>query len=79
MAEAAEAVAGLPAGTVRLKWPNDLVVAMRDESGPAGVRKLARRPRRDDGLGTADPRAVIGIGINADWAAADFPRISRPR
>jgi biotin-(acetyl-CoA carboxylase) ligase len=26
-----------------------------------------------DGLGTADPRAVVGIGINADWVAADFP------
>jgi len=26
-----------------------------------------------DGLGTPDPRAVIGIGVNADWPAADFP------
>ena len=26
-----------------------------------------------DGLGTHDPRAVIGIGVNTDWAAADFP------
>ena len=26
-----------------------------------------------DGLGTADPRVVVGIGVNGDWAAADFP------
>ena len=26
MAEAAEAVAGLPTGLIRLKWPNDLVI-----------------------------------------------------
>jgi biotin-(acetyl-CoA carboxylase) ligase len=26
-----------------------------------------------DGLGTADPRAIVGIGLNADWAEADFP------
>ena len=73
MAEAAETAAGLPAGTVRLKWPNDLVIAMRDESGPGGVRKLAGVLGETAGLGTDDPRAVIGLGINVDWAAADFP------
>ena len=26
-----------------------------------------------DGLGSDDPRVVVGIGINGDWAAADFP------
>ena len=26
-----------------------------------------------DGLGGPDPRAVVGIGVNTDWAAADFP------
>jgi BirA family biotin operon repressor/biotin-[acetyl-CoA-carboxylase] ligase len=26
-----------------------------------------------DGLGTPDPRLVVGMGINVDWAAADFP------
>jgi BirA family transcriptional regulator, biotin operon repressor / biotin---[acetyl-CoA-carboxylase] ligase len=70
MADAAEATAGLVAGTVRLKWPNDLVV----ESGaPADIRKVAGVLGETDGLGTADPRVVIGLGINADWAAADFP------
>ncbi|HKB27516.1 MAG TPA: hypothetical protein VKC59_00680, partial [Candidatus Limnocylindrales bacterium] len=37
MADAAEAVAGLPDRAIRLKWPNDLVV----ESDSVGLRKLA--------------------------------------
>jgi BirA family biotin operon repressor/biotin-[acetyl-CoA-carboxylase] ligase len=90
MADAAEDVAGLPDGTIDLKWPNDLVVevggpfaALRGElsperarelrDGPVDVRKLAGVLGETDGLGTPDPRAVVGIGINADWPAADFP------
>ena len=69
MADAAEAVAGLPSDTVRLKWPNDLVV----EAGDGAVRKLAGVLGETDGLGTDDPRVVVGIGINADWPAASFP------
>jgi BirA family biotin operon repressor/biotin-[acetyl-CoA-carboxylase] ligase len=69
MADAGEAVAGLPAGTVRLKWPNDLVV----EAGGTTARKLAGVLGETSGLGTRDPRAIIGLGINADWRAADFP------
>ena len=71
MADAAEEVAGLPEGTIRLKWPNDLVV----ESDGAGgaVRKLGGILGESDGLGTSDPRVVVGIGVNADWAAAEFP------
>jgi BirA family biotin operon repressor/biotin-[acetyl-CoA-carboxylase] ligase len=68
MAEAGEHVAGLPAGTIRLKWPNDLVL----ETGGA-IRKIAGVLGETDGLGTLDPRAVIGIGVNTDWAAVDFP------
>jgi BirA family biotin operon repressor/biotin-[acetyl-CoA-carboxylase] ligase len=69
MADAAEAVAGLAPGTVRLKWPNDLVVA--DAAGR--VRKLAGVLGETHGAGTADPQAVIGIGINVDWDPAEFP------
>lgn len=68
MADAAEEVAGLKDGTIRLKWPNDLVHETDD-----GVRKLAGVLGETSGLGTDDPRAVIGIGVNADWAAVDFP------
>ena len=67
MADAAQEVAGLSEGTIRLKWPNDLVI----ES--AGVRKLAGVLGETDGLGGPDPRAVIGLGLNTGWAAADFP------
>jgi BirA family transcriptional regulator, biotin operon repressor / biotin---[acetyl-CoA-carboxylase] ligase len=85
MADAGEDVAGLPEGTIRLKWPNDLVVPFGASGRPFGdgaelapdtpieVRKLAGLLGETDGLGTADPRAVIGIGINADWPAAAFP------
>ena len=90
MADAAEEVAGLPDGMIRLKWPNDLVVEMAgtaavtlddltgDEArdalaGEPGTRKLAGVLGETDGLGSGDPRAVVGIGVNADWAAADFP------
>ncbi len=67
MAEAAEVSAGLAQGTIRLKWPNDLVVET------ATVRKLGGLLGETVGLGTADPRAIIGIGVNADWQRADFP------
>jgi BirA family transcriptional regulator, biotin operon repressor / biotin---[acetyl-CoA-carboxylase] ligase len=69
MAEAGERLAGLPAGSIRLKWPNDLVI----EDGDGGVRKLAGVLGETEGLGTDDVRAVVGIGINTDWAADDFP------
>jgi len=70
MAEAGEAVAGLPAGSIRLKWPNDLAIAL---GTPGAVRKVAGVLGETEGLGTPDPRVVVGLGINADWAAGDFP------
>ncbi len=72
MADAAEEVAGLPDRMIRLKWPNDLVV---EDGSPAagGMRKVAGVLGETSGLGSDDPRVVVGIGLNADWAAADFP------
>ena len=67
MAEAAEQVAGLADGAIRLKWPNDLVVE------GTTVRKLGGLLGETVGLGMDDPRAIIGIGVNADWQRADFP------
>jgi BirA family transcriptional regulator, biotin operon repressor / biotin---[acetyl-CoA-carboxylase] ligase len=73
MADAAEEVAGLPAASIRLKWPNDLVIEA-DRSGPQGnSRKLAGLLGETDGLGSSDPRATIGLGINTDWPPAAFP------
>ena len=91
MADAAEEVAGLPVGAVRLKWPNDLVIetggpkallvgelsaegAAARLASPLALRKLAGVLGESQGLGSDDPRVVVGIGINGDWAAADFPR-----
>ena len=68
MADAAEEVAGLTDRSIRLKWPNDLVVEAGGE-----VRKLGGVLGETIGLGTADPRVIIGLGLNADWPAADFP------
>lgn len=85
MADAAEEVAGLPDRSVRLKWPNDLVIATDDagraldplatvEAGASAVvRKLGGVLGESDGLGGPDPRVVVGIGLNADWPAELFP------
>lgn len=69
MAETAEAVAGLPEGTIRLKWPNDLVVERAD----LGSRKLAGVLGETQGMGTDDPQLVVGLGMNADWRPDAFP------
>jgi biotin-(acetyl-CoA carboxylase) ligase len=90
IAEAAEDVAGLRAGSIHLKWPNDLVVvvgapaavpapggaaptAPAADGEPREIRKIAGILGETDGLGTPVPRAIIGAGINVDWAATDFP------
>jgi BirA family biotin operon repressor/biotin-[acetyl-CoA-carboxylase] ligase len=69
MAEAGESVASLPERSIRLKWPNDLVV----ETLPGDVLKLAGVLGETIGLGGPDPRAIVGIGLNADWATEHFP------
>jgi BirA family biotin operon repressor/biotin-[acetyl-CoA-carboxylase] ligase len=81
MADAAEEAAGLADGAIRLKWPNDLVVEARPEAGfeptlapsPPGYRKLAGVLGETSGLGSGDPLVIVGLGINADWPAAEFP------
>jgi BirA family transcriptional regulator, biotin operon repressor / biotin---[acetyl-CoA-carboxylase] ligase len=73
MADAAEAVAQLPGGTVRLKWPNDLAIEAVAAGGGQPARKVAGVLGETEGLGTAEPRAVVGIGVNVDWEPADFP------
>jgi BirA family biotin operon repressor/biotin-[acetyl-CoA-carboxylase] ligase len=90
MADAAEEVAGLPEGAIRLKWPNDLVietagpgvilageldpeVATERLAAPLEIRKLGGVLGETEGLGSDDPLAIVGIGVNADWEARDFP------
>jgi BirA family biotin operon repressor/biotin-[acetyl-CoA-carboxylase] ligase len=71
MADAGEEVAGLPMGMLKLKWPNDIVVAA--PAAPSGVHKVAGVLGETDGAGTPAVRAVVGIGINADWPREQFP------
>jgi biotin-(acetyl-CoA carboxylase) ligase len=95
MADAAEEVAGLPEGAIRLKWPNDLVVvaegpnallmgevdaveASRRLAAPLALRKLAGVLGESEGLGTDDPRVIVGLGINADWEEREFPAAIAP-
>ena len=68
MLDAAEDVAGLREGTLRLKWPNDLVAIAAD-----------RRPRKLAGVlgetvgNDRAATAVVGLGVNVDWRADAFP------
>jgi BirA family biotin operon repressor/biotin-[acetyl-CoA-carboxylase] ligase len=74
MIDAAEDLAGLPAGMLKLKWPNDIVVeAQAGEAPDGGLRKVAGLLGESEGVGTADPLAVIGIGTNVDWSRDQFP------
>jgi BirA family biotin operon repressor/biotin-[acetyl-CoA-carboxylase] ligase len=80
MAAAIEDAASLALNSVQLKWPNDLVMPV-DVDGQSVIppgprpdfRKVAGVLGETEGLGTDDPRVVIGIGLNADWPAAAFP------
>ncbi len=84
MADAAEDAAGLRDRAIRLKWPNDLVIEgdTPEHDGPGlgggAIRKLGGVLGESDGLGTDDPRVVVGIGLNAGWARADFPAAIAP-
>lgn len=69
MIDAAEDLAGLPGGMLKLKWPNDIVV----EAPDGGLHKVAGLLGESEGVGTADPLAVIGIGTNVDWPRDQFP------
>jgi BirA family biotin operon repressor/biotin-[acetyl-CoA-carboxylase] ligase len=68
MLDAAEEVAGLRTGMLRLKWPNDVVVER-----PEGLRKLAGVLGETEAAGTHEQLAVVGVGVNADWPRQSFP------
>jgi BirA family biotin operon repressor/biotin-[acetyl-CoA-carboxylase] ligase len=79
MADAAEEVAGLPDRALRLKWPNDIVAETVGLAVPVApqradsVRKVAGLLGESVGLGSDDPQVVVGLGMDTDWTAADFP------
>ncbi|HEY8168066.1 MAG TPA: biotin--[acetyl-CoA-carboxylase] ligase [Candidatus Limnocylindrales bacterium] len=70
MLDAAEDVAGLRDGRLALKWPNDLVVVMEEGQLRKVAGVLGESVLDADGSVAS---AVVGVGVNADWAAADFP------
>jgi biotin-(acetyl-CoA carboxylase) ligase len=69
MLDGAEEAAGLPDGTLWLKWPNDIVAERLD--GP--LLKVAGVLGESVSSGELTESAVVGIGINTDWRATDFP------
>jgi BirA family transcriptional regulator, biotin operon repressor / biotin---[acetyl-CoA-carboxylase] ligase len=69
MLDAAEDAGGLRDATLWLKWPNDLVA-----DGPDGrLLKVAGVLGEAAIAGDRIDSSVVGIGVNADWAAGDFP------
>ncbi len=70
---AAEALHALGHGTVKLKWPNDLVV----EDG-ATLRKLGGLLVEGGGEHGGPVRAVIGLGLNVRMPAAFAREIDQP-
>lgn len=69
----AEALHALGFSGVRLKWPNDLVVA-----GPDGLRKLGGLLVEGGGEHAGPARAVIGLGLNVRMPAAYGAAIDQP-
>lgn len=69
MLDAAEEAAGLQDGTLWLKWPNDILAERMD--GP--LLKVAGVLGESASRGERTESAVVGIGINTDWQATDFP------
>ena len=69
MRDAAESTAGLKDGTIWLKWPNDLVADAEDKSLRKVGGVLGETVLDGDLVGSA----VVGVGLNSDWKAADFP------
>ncbi len=65
---------------IEVAGPNALLIGELDAqaaaatlAAPVRLRKVAGVLGESEGLGTDDPRVVVGIGINADWRARDFP------
>lgn len=72
---AAEAMHALAYGTVRLKWPNDLVVVDAESSA---LRKLGGLLVEGGGEHAGPVRAVLGLGINVRMPAVAVAMIDQP-
>jgi BirA family biotin operon repressor/biotin-[acetyl-CoA-carboxylase] ligase len=69
----AEALHALGFADVRLKWPNDLVVASGD-----GLRKLGGLLVEGGGEAAGPARAVMGLGLNVGMPPASAVAIDQP-
>ncbi len=69
---AAEALQALGADTVRLKWPNDLVVIDGEQ-----LRKLGG-VLVEAGMQDGWPRAVVGLGVNVCMPTTAAAKIGQP-
>ena len=69
----AEALRALGHGRVRLKWPNDVVVA-----DDGGLRKLGGLLVEGGGEHAGPVRAVLGLGLNVCMPAAAAAAIGQP-
>jgi BirA family transcriptional regulator, biotin operon repressor / biotin---[acetyl-CoA-carboxylase] ligase len=69
MLDGAEEAAGLKDDTLWLKWPNDIIAETQD----GRLVKVAGVLGEAVTVGESLESAVIGVGINSDWSAADFP------
>ncbi|MFC7302565.1 biotin--[acetyl-CoA-carboxylase] ligase [Cognatiluteimonas weifangensis] len=75
----AEALHTLGFKQVRLKWPNDLVVADAAATGPeSALRKLGGLLTEGGGEVAGPARAVLGLGLNVAMPAGAMAAIAQP-
>jgi len=68
MLAAATSLLGPTADRLALKWPNDIIAVHHGR-----LRKVAGVLSEASLQGERVVSAVVGIGVNVDWAAADYP------
>ena len=68
MLGAASSLLGPTADRLALKWPNDIVAVHRGELLKVGG-VLAESSLEGERLATT----IVGLGVNVDWARADYP------
>lgn len=68
MLDAATSLLGPTADRLALKWPNDIIAIHHGQ-----IRKVAGVLSEGSIEGERLSTTVVGIGINVDWSAADYP------
>jgi BirA family biotin operon repressor/biotin-[acetyl-CoA-carboxylase] ligase len=68
MCDAATSLLGPTADRLALKWPNDIVAVHR-----GGLLKVAGLLTETSLEGERVSSSIVGIGVNVDWPAAEYP------